>query len=760
MASRDYPSSEAVMLDTIAPPGVSVPGDDAPVRKTDADGLKALGYDLAKLFMQYRSDRRIAELRWLRNLRQYLGFYDPEVEKQLSPERSRAYPKMTRVKCISMQAHIMDLMFPSDDRNWTLKARPSPDMDIEDVKVAIQEATALDTAAGNQPPNPLSYDYVMAAVQTLADERAADMSTLIDDQLQELGGDQSYDYTTLNDEIVKSAILYGLGILRGPYARPVKTSIWELNAQGVPVGKTITSYMPQFEFLTIWDFYPDLAAKRLGQGDGYFTRVVMGRTQVRNLADREDFFPDVIKAYLAAHIIGNYRPEPFETELRAMGVKINVNEMKVETTKYEVIVWHGKITGNYLQMAGIDVEKDKLADEIDAEVWMIDGYIIKAAMNPWVELGVDVQTLHYFLFDSDDTSPIGFGLPNVLRDTQMSVSAATRMLLDNASVTCGPILEMNTALLRADQDLGSLMAYKTFYRDDEGPTSQWPAVRAVEIDGHIPELTQIIELFLKFMDMETFVNPMSGDNMETMPSEPMRNAAGASMLLGKASLPFKQIIRNFDRFTESVIQSLVYFNRQFNPTKAKASEYDVIARGATSLIAKEVRGMQLDQLATTLTPGEQLHVDDRKMAEARFRVRDLEDMLVSEAEAARRKASQDQAAADAAAQQKAFSEANIRELLSQVVKNISQSQKNNAAADAQSILSAVKVLETGLKGAPDESIPQQRVGTNPPAEAGGPSISAVPPGLAQLQSGSGQGLDGDGGLSGSSTPTGAGPAPV
>jgi hypothetical protein len=55
----------------------------------------------------------------------------------------------------------------------------------------------------------------------------------------------------------------------------------------------------------------------------------------------------------------------------------------------------------------------------------------------------EVKTIHPFLFDEDDTSPIGQGLPNVMRDSQMSIAAATRMLLDNASVVCGPNLELN-----------------------------------------------------------------------------------------------------------------------------------------------------------------------------------------------------------------------------------------------------------------------------------------------------------------------------
>jgi hypothetical protein len=719
--------SEAVMQDKIEPPSVLVPGDDVPVKKINKEGLKSLGYNLSKLYMQYRSDRRIQELRWLRSLRQYLGYYDPEVEKELSPNRSRAYPKMTRVKCITLQAHLMDLMFPSDDRNWTLQARPSPDMDAKDIKEAIAEKQALDQAAGVQ--STVDMDYVTEAAQDLATKRAKALTLVIDDQLEELGGDQAYDYVALNNEVIESGIKFGAGFLRGPYARKVKSTQWVIDPKTQqPSSKTITAYMPMFEFLSVWDYYPDLSAKRLDTGDGYFTRVVQSRHQVLELSKREDFFADVIKDYLAAHTIGNYRPEPFETELRAMGVKVNVNEMKIESTKYEVLVWAGKVSGNYLQMAGVEVASDKLAEEIDAEVWLLDGYVIKAALNPWASLGVDVKTLHYFIFDRDDTAPIGFGLPNVIRDTQMSISAATRMLLDNASVICGPILELNTALLRPDQDLSSLTSYKIFYRDDENPTAQWPAVRDVKIESHVPELQGIIELFMKFADIETFAGPAAGGDMENMPSEPMRNAAGASMIFGKASLPFKQIVRNFDRFTEGVIQSLVQFNRKFNPSKALPSEYDVIARGATSLIAKELRGMQVDQLAATLKPEEMLHIDARKLVEARIAVRDLDDLLVSEAEAARRQASQDAQAAQQAQQTQSWLEANIRKTLSDAFKNIAQGQKNQMGANVQAIDAALEIMEKGLShggtqqpdaGGGANKNPSSEQGQPPPPDASG-----------------------------------------
>lgn len=738
-AGQSYGTSSVSAKAELLPPGVGVEagGETAPVKELSSEDLRAVGQKLNFLFEQYRSDRRILELRWLRNERQYLGIYDPEVEKELNANRSKAYPRVTRVKCISVLSRLMNLMFPGNERNWEIHASPDPDMKPEDVKEAIAEAQKKDQELGVQPE--VDLEYVMSAMQTWAEKRAEKLTTLIDDQLQELGGDQSYDFIALNREVIRQGVIYGPGLLRGPFARETKSVKWVLDpGTRMPKAEKKTVYKPVFEFLRCWDFYPDLSAKTFAEMDGYFTRHVMSRAQIKKLASRPDFMAGQIDTYLAKHQMGNYRPQPFETELRAMGVKVNVNEMKTETSKFEVIVWHGQLSGAFLRMCGVDVSDDKLADDLDAEVWTVDSNVIKCMLNPWAELDVDVKTLHTFLFDEDDTSPVGFGLPNAIRDSQMAVSASTRMLLDNASVVCGPNLELNTDLLRADQDLTSTSAYKIWYREGTGADAQFAAVRNISVDAHLAELQQIIELFMKFADAETFVGPATGGDMDKSPSEPMRTAAGASMLRGDAALPFKDIVRHFDKFTQSVIYALVQFNRKFNPDLAPDGDYDVVARGATSLIAKEVRGMQVDQLAATLNDLEKPYIDMRKFVKARFAARDMTDMLVSEEESDRNIAAQTQTQSQQMDAQMREMESNIRKNLADAFKSITQGQRNAAAADAQAIDAALQVLEQGAENA----VTEQAGGAGTDQGSGGESSAAGAGGslpAGGLPSGGGEG---------------------
>lgn len=693
-------------------PGTVTIEGDAPARRLNAAVLRQLGAKYKGLFDRFASERQPAEQKWLKNLRQYLGVYDPEIDRQLDPTRSRAYPRLTRIKCIAMLSRLMNLMFPGNEDSWEVTASPSPEMSPDMVAQAVSElmnklAQPGEPGPDGQPGPPvmpeLTQELVEEAVRALATKQAKMMSDLIKDQLNELGGGQTVDWIALNRKVIDSGIKYGIGVLEGPYVRTVQTSGWMLEAagpDGKPTFKNVSRevHKPQYDHLPVWDFYPDMAA-RTAPGEGYFVRKVLGRVAFRRLGQRPDFFERQIKEVITQLPGGNYKAKSFESELKTMGLSIHSDQQSVQSSgrdKYEIIIWKGPVSAATLTEAGVDIPEDKRADDVQCELWMVENWIIKAEINAWRKLGVDMVQAHVFNFDEDDTSCIGQGLPGIVRDSQLSVCAATRMTLDNASVTCGPNLEVNTSLMRADQDLTAVVPYKIWYRDDEGLTAQYPAVRRVEIDGHLNELQGLVKMFLEFADMETFIGPATGGDFQKMPSEPMRTAAGASMLRGDAALPFKDIVRNYDSFTQSVIWSLVQFNKKLNPDLAPEGDYDAIPRGATSLIAKEVRGMQIDALSQTLTPEERDHVDERKFVEAKFAARDMQGMLVSPDEAARRQ----QARAEEMQRQQQMQEqmlaAQIQDTKAGAFKSVTQGQKNAATADKTQVDAATAMI--GLTG--------------------------------------------------------------
>ncbi len=679
----------------ITPQTAQVPDKPQPNRQA----LDSLGAKLMNRFVQYETERRLAELKWMRNLRQFLGEYDPDIKIKLDPNRSQAYPRLTRVKCVSTVSRLMNLMFPSSEKNWQLEPSPVPNLPIEVMQGLLGQVQQQIQQAQQQGQPVDVNDIVEQAINVEAKTRAVALETEMDDQLAELGGSKNYDYVSLCRKVIASGVLYGAGILTGPFVREQQQRAWQMNPMTGQLEPTVSSVLrPQYEFVPIWDYYPDMSAKTWDQMDGQFQRYVMSRHQVRKLADREDFFGSVIKDYLQNHTQGNYKRRNYESELKSMGVHTAVGDN--QGRKYELVKWEGFMYGTELSQIGVDVPEEMKSEDVPAVVWVMDGTVIKADLSPWYRLseGGMVNTYHQFVFEEDDTALIGNGLPNIMRDSQMGVAATTRMAMDNGSVVCGPQLELNTDLLRLDQDLKSIGPYKIWYREGTGTDAQLPAIREIKIDSHLNELVALMNVFKEFADMETFVTPATGGDMSKGPSEPFRTATGASILKGDAALPFKDVVRNFDTFTQSVMGSLVAFNQHLNPKSNIQGDYQVIARGAMSLVAKEVRGMQLDQYVQSLQPEERAFVNWYELALERGAVRDmpLKKVFVSKSEADQITQSQTEQSQKQSQDQDELMKASIRKILAEAMKNTAQADKNQASASTNIFATLLKSLESGV----------------------------------------------------------------
>ncbi len=689
---------------TAAQPGATT-ALQAPIVMNPA-GLRRLGDTLSKRFTQYEQDRRLAELKWARNSRQYLGIYDPEIENAIDKNRSRAYPKITRVKCVSMLSRLMNLLFQADDKNWGISASAVPNLSQEDLQSVLdkllppptQDQTMSAPNAMPAAPAAAPDDAVIEqAIREFAKKRADRLELEIEDQLQELGGSRSIDYVALCRKVLASGIQYGCGILKGPFVEEQEQRKWSQDANGRMVATTFTAYRPRFEFVPLWDYYPDMSAKMLSQMDGQFQRIVMSKHQVAMLKQRPDFFADQIDLFLAQNPTGNYKRRAFETELRADGVQVNVSQES--RNKYEAYVWEGYVSGKELAECGLVITDGQLTQDLRAQVWIMGNFVIKAALDPWATLDTDgdMKQFHHFIFEEDETFLLGNALPNIVRDSQMGVCAATRMALDNGSIQ--RVFELNTTLLSANQDITGITPDKFFYRDDDNPaTVQYPAIRPIDLPMKLAELQGLVKLFMEFADQETFVNAATGGDMQKGPSEPFRTATGASMLRGDAALPFKDVVRNYDMFTESVIGAIINFNRNFNLDPKLKGDFKPVARGATSLIAKEVLGAQLDNLAATLTPEEKQYVKMRNLVRERARVRDLvvEDIVMDDAACdAVDQAQQQNQQGQQMIQQKLI-EAQIRETLAKALKEIAAAGKYSAESEAKTANVILDALEKGI----------------------------------------------------------------
>jgi hypothetical protein len=654
----------------------------------DAEKLQVFGDRLFSLYGTHKTDRKAAEEQWLRNLRQFRGIYDPEII--IPSDRSRAYPKLTRWIVIGTVARLMQMLFPSTEKNYGIKASPLPDISVEALQKVLDDLVAQASQAQQIPPEQvvLDDDAIIKAVFATASDKAARMETKLDDDLLQM------EYITLIRRMVFSAVVYNVGVLAGPYHTKDTVVKWQKNQFTSKYEATmVDKYKPMFEFVPVWEWFPDMTAKTLDKQDGTFRRHVMTREEVEALALRPDFLAPQILEWLRKNESGNFQSLWFETQLKGEP-KSDRKYAQREGRKYEVISYWGNVTGHELRASGATVSDADLGRSFHANSWMIDNVVIKAKLAP---LG-PIPQYHTFMFEEDDLSLLGNGQCDVIRDSQMGACEVTRAALDNASVI-GPMAIMNDDIMAPGQDL-SIRKHATFHVESlSGNQNLSSAVANLSIDSHIPDLLALRAVFIESAGKESGLPPPSLGDVSGGGSEALRTQRNASMFLGAAALPVRDTVRNFDTFTISAMNALVAWNMKYDPDPARDGDHNVIARGSTSLIAKEVLSLALDTFRQTVTPDEQPHIKSRKLLEERMKAHDLpvSEILEDEDKAnAMIKAQQDAQQAQVALQE-GLVRAQVEEILTNAMQNVAKAKKADASITADNFELIVQAIHGGLR---------------------------------------------------------------
>jgi hypothetical protein len=663
----------------------------------NAEGKRKLAAWLSSKYTTYKSDRRLAEIQWMKNIRQYLGQYDEE--SKMSENMSRAYPKQTRVKCVSMKSRLMDLLFPASEKNWSLASSPVPSLPADTLQKLL---TGWLTDHPGERPTQAVLDRL---VTDRAKAVAARQEQIIDDQLKDIDPYGAVDYEALCGQVIESAVRYGPGVVKGPSLLSDSVATLTLDVTGMPQVLVVDTYRPYFEFVSCWDYFPDMTAKRFDQMDGEFQRHVKSRQQLSALAKRGDFDGDLIRDFMLRNQNGNYTKLNYENDLDAVGGQ-GANKLP-EGNKYELLEYWGSTTAQKLREAGVDVEEADADDDVRFTAWVLGDCVVKVALNPFP---YGTKMFHQFVFEEDEINLLGSGLPPIMRDSQMAIANFSRMLIDNASVVCGPNIDVNVDRLSPSMTDYTIGVNKVWLSEGNDNT---PAVRSISFESHIPELISGINLFSGFADKETFVSPATGGDMESMPGEAFRTSSGASMIYGNAALPFKDIVRNFDKFTVSVIHALIQFNNLFHEEREDlAGDVRPIARGATSLMAKEMRSVAMDNLSQTMTDEDREWINTPAMLNERLKVRDLsgEDLLITQEQYDQNQQRKQQMQQEQVQQQAQMLAAQLENMRADTLKQLAQAQKNSDGADVAVFKAMVDAVEKGLNVQELTAIAQRAAG--------------------------------------------------
>lgn len=573
----------------LGPEGISAAADAS---EEELEELASLGSILKSKYTEYKDARDDIEDDWIEDLRAFMGQYDPDVLSKIQSkgDRSQVYVGLTRTKVLAAYSRITDLLFQPGQKFFSIEKTPLSKQPLVEQELAERAALEIQQAA-EQVGTAGIEELVMARLGELTEEIEAETEQRVKN-MEEAILDQAVENNLegkMKDAIMEQ-VIFGTGAMKAGTLRIEKDHKWIKGDEGFNLIYEENA-MPEMEAVSIFDLYPDPHATSVDDMRDIFRRHIISRTEFNALKDYPGFNIDLINECIEMNPEGNHDEAQHEVDRRNIA---NVNDSNTNTEKFEVLEFWGSLNGHDLEDAGVEFgEDDDLSMEYDANIWMVSGKVIKAQLNP-----LPGGVIPYFIFPYEKNPHAfwGTGVPRMMRDSQATMNAATRIYLDNVALSSGPMVEVNTDIMASGEDPTELYPWRVFLR--EGGDGNQPMVRFYQPQSNSPALVSVIELFRRFADETTALPSYTHGQTQ---SSLNRTATGISILMSNANIVLKSVIKNIDDFlTKPMIRSLYDWNMTWNENENVKSDMRIVAKGSTALIQKEVQSQRLLQFLSLI----------------------------------------------------------------------------------------------------------------------------------------------------------------
>jgi hypothetical protein len=531
------------------------------------------------------------EQRMLKSVRARRGEYDPDKLAQLREQGSATiYMFLTSNKCRAASSWLRDVLLTgSDDKPWSLRPNPVPDMEpdiLADLMMRAQQKLEEMLAQGINPTNEevkqmlLDFkDEAMRQLHDIAKETSDRMEKKMHSQLLE------GNWTTAFAQFIDDLVTFPSAILKGPVVRNRPMLKWikgqEPGDYTLDVQNTL---ILEWERVDPFMLYPAPDASEMN--DGYLLeRHKLSRADLHAMIGVEGYSDGAIRQVLDIYGKGGLRDWIYVdlTKATAEG-KSTVAVGQNPSELIDAFQFWGSVQGKLLLDWGMTEEEipDPLA-EYPIEAWLIGTWIIKAVINP------DPMGRKPYYKASYEEIPGAFwgnSVADLCRDTQDICNAAARALVNNMSLSSGPQVVYNIDRLPAGENVTQIFPWKIWQVTSDPINGSQQPVQFFQPDSRANELMMVYEKFANLADEYTGIpRYMTGGNPTGGAG---RTASGMSMLMTNAGKSIKQVIANVDEnVIKPCIDRLYYYNMRYSDDPDLKGDVRVQARGAASLMEKE-----------------------------------------------------------------------------------------------------------------------------------------------------------------------------
>lgn len=532
----------------------------------------------------------------LEDLRQREGEYSPaklaEIRKQGGSE---IFMMLTNAKCRAAEAWFRDIL--SADRPFTVKPSPVPEDLPDDIKQGIvgrvmaELQQALQSGIYVTPEDVYQrsrklYDEVRARALDEARKRAERMEDRIDDLFTE---GQWYDAL---DAMIPDLVTLPAAFIKGPVVRKTSRLTWVPGPGGKEIPQAHDELVPMFYSPSAFDMYPAPDSKAID--DGYlFERIRSRRSAIHRMIGVPGYKEDAIRAALQEHQRGGANLS-IAGEQERRDLENAHNWELTPDHALDILEFHGSVRGEWLIEWGMPAEQvpDKDA-EYEISALKLGRFVIRAVLN---EDPLRRRPYDKACYDEIKGQFWGRGLPRLIRDCQTVCNAAARALVNNMGMGSGPMAEVEVDRLAEGEDITNMHPWRIVQtkasKTTPAPAVRWfmPPLVVRDLMGVYQQFSALADSYSGVPQYEQGVNPTQGAG---------GTASGFSMLLNISNRLFKRVLIGVDKCIKGSATRAHHFIMLFMDAPEAKGDANIVAKGASSLVAKEQLQLRRAQFVQT-----------------------------------------------------------------------------------------------------------------------------------------------------------------
>jgi len=556
-------------------------------RRVPEQAENQLSAHITKVWEINRWAKEKVEDEMLRCLRQRNGEYSHQELQQIRAQGgSEIYMMLTATKIRAAVSWFRDIMLPAGDKAWGLSPTPVPDMPPF-ITQAIAERI-MQTMPDTEPEQGYETyveerattmrDEVTTAVKTAARDSAERMETKIEDQLAEGDWEEQFG------EFIEDFATFPSDIMKAPLIRRKRKLAWGPNNEPIvsaDIGLQYTRVSP-------FDVYPSPESSTINDGD-LIERMRFSRRSLYDLIGVPGYNEEAIRAVLQEYGRGGLRDWLWRDYERAQLEGKDKFWMRQDQKTIDGLQYWGSAQGLALLEWGYDPsEIDDPMAEYEIDAIKIGRHVIRAVINKDPLLR---RPYHKASYQNVPGGFWGIAIPKLMRDHQRMCNATARALSNNLGISSGPMVEVEIDRLADGETVDQLSPWRIYQTKSDKTGRGREAIRFFQPKDNSGALLKVYEEFEKRADDATSIPRYAYGNERL--SGAGSTASGLAMLMSNASKGIKLAISSIDMHViRPVIEQTFTYNMLYGTDPSIKGDVQIIARGATALLAREQTQMR------------------------------------------------------------------------------------------------------------------------------------------------------------------------